>query len=251
MVFTSYFANIKNISGEKVSISQYLPKGLEMEQYLKLSPSVELLKSFKDRDISNKAFNSSFTQHLKSLDAQKIISHIEDKTLFCYEKPTEFCHRILVRKWLAKNCKLALEYKRNYKVAIVGSRRYKNQKEFNFVINKLLQGFREEQKISFVSGGAKGADGFAKEYALKNNIEITELLPEWEVYGKSAGFRRNSSIWENSDFGIAFWDGVSKGTRQSLDLAKTLHKILVIYDFTQKKFHIFNNERSEFSNLFC
>jgi len=70
-----------------------------------------------------------------------------------------------------------------------------------------------------VSGGAKGADTYAKEYAVKNNIPIVEFLPQYDKYGRSAPIMRNIQIVENCDFLIAFWNGVSRGTKFTIDYA--------------------------------
>jgi len=70
-----------------------------------------------------------------------------------------------------------------------------------------------------VSGGAKGADTYAKEYAVKNNITIVEYLPDYEQYGRKAPLMRNIQIVENCDFLIAFWNGVSRGTKFTIDYA--------------------------------
>ena len=42
----------------------------------------------------------------------------------------------------------------------------------------------------------------------------------WNVYGKSAGYRRNVEMGLYGDALIAFWDGFSKGTRLMIDIAK-------------------------------
>lgn len=63
-----------------------------------------------------------------------------------------------------------------------------------------------------VSGGAKGVDAYAAEYARKNGIKLTEFLPQYERYGRGAPIVRNRQIVEYADEVLAFWDGVSKGT---------------------------------------
>lgn len=42
-----------------------------------------------------------------------------------------------------------------------------------------------------ISGGARGVDRLAGEYSALRGIEFTEYLPEWDRYGKRAGFIRN------------------------------------------------------------
>ncbi len=72
---------------------------------------------------------------------------------------------------------------------------------------------------SIVSGGAIGADTFAKRYAMANSIPIVEFLPNYKKYGKSAPIMRNILIVENCDFLLAFWNGKSRGTKFTIDYA--------------------------------
>ena len=55
--------------------------------------------------------------------------------------------------------------------------------------------------------------------------------PDWDRYGKAAGIIRNKDIVENSNMVIAFWDGKSKGTASSIELAKKMDKNLKIVYF--------------------
>lgn len=75
-----------------------------------------------------------------------------------------------------------------------------------------------------ISGGARGADSFAKRYAFDNNIPIVEYLPKYHLYGRKAPILRNIQIVENCDYLIAFWDGRSPGTRFTLDYARRTGK---------------------------
>lgn len=72
-----------------------------------------------------------------------------------------------------------------------------------------------------VSGGARGVDSWAEEFAAERGIEVVSIKPEWKKYGKSAGFKRNKEIVANSDDVVAFWDGQSRGT---LDTVRKAHK---------------------------
>lgn len=73
---------------------------------------------------------------------------------------------------------------------------------------------------TIVSGGALGADTYAREYAIKNNIPIVEFLPDYKKHGRSAPIIRNIQIVENCDFLLAFWDGTSRGTKFTTDYAE-------------------------------
>ncbi|MDE5993459.1 MAG: DUF2493 domain-containing protein [Oscillospiraceae bacterium] len=90
------------------------------------------------------------------------------------------------------------------KVAVIGSR--------GLTIDN-LEKYLPPETTEIISGGAKGIDTCAKEYAIAHNIKLTEFLPEYEKYGKNAPLKRNITIIENADIVLAFWDGRSNGTR--------------------------------------
>lgn len=97
------------------------------------------------------------------------------------------------------------------KVAVIGSRGL-------FVNN--LEKYLPECTTEIVSGGAKGVDTSAKEYALSHNIKLTEFLPEYNKYGRAAPLKRNITIIEYSDVVIAFWNGKSHGTKYVIENCK-------------------------------
>lgn len=111
------------------------------------------------------------------------------------------------------------------KVAVIGSR--------GLTINELGK-YLPKEVTEIVSGGAKGIDTDAREYALSHGIKLTEFLPEYKKYGKAAPLKRNLSIIEYSDLVIAFWDGKSRGTKFVIDNCKRIGvKVLVITDLIQ------------------
>ncbi len=73
--------------------------------------------------------------------------------------------------------------------------------------------------FTIVSGGARGADTLAREYAEINGLKFIEFKARWDLYGKSAGFKRNKTMVDVSDICLFFWDGVSKGTKHAFDYA--------------------------------
>jgi hypothetical protein len=114
------------------------------------------------------------------------------------------------------------------KVAVIGSRNFNDYE----LLKNTLDTLNNIVKISYiVSGGAKGADKLGEKYADENNIEKLIYIPDWNKYGKSAGFRRNVDIIENADSVIAFWNGKSKGTQHSINLTKEKNKKLKIVYF--------------------
>jgi len=111
------------------------------------------------------------------------------------------------------------------KLAIVGSRNFSDYELFK---KSISDNYDINDIDCIISGGATGADSLGKRFATENNISLIEYLPEWDKYGKSAGFKRNELIWTQADEGIAFWDGVSKGTQHSFKLAEKLNKKIII-----------------------
>lgn len=99
------------------------------------------------------------------------------------------------------------------KVAVIGSRTFQDY--------PLLEAILDEEEITtIVSGGARGADTLAEQYAKAHNILFEVHRPDWNQYGKRAGFIRNKDIISSCDKVIAFWDGESKGTAHSIDIAQ-------------------------------
>ena len=101
------------------------------------------------------------------------------------------------------------------RIAIVGSRNIS-------VIDDIEKYISENDEI--VSGGAKGVDLCAAEYARKKGIKLTEFLPQYERYGKYAPIKRNKEIVDYADKIIAFWDGQSKGTLSVIKYAEKAGK---------------------------
>lgn len=77
------------------------------------------------------------------------------------------------------------------------------------------------REISVVlSGTARGADRLGERYASERGIAVERYPAQWDVYGKRAGYLRNQEMAERADALVAFWDGVSPGTRHMIDLAR-------------------------------
>lgn len=81
---------------------------------------------------------------------------------------------------------------------------------------------------AIVSGGAAGADSYAREFAQKHNLKLIEFLPEYDKYGRAAPRVRDRLIVDECDCVLAFWDGTSKGTKFTLDYAKEKGKPITI-----------------------
>ena len=94
------------------------------------------------------------------------------------------------------------------RVAVIGSR--------GLVVEN-LEDYLPNETTEIVSGGARGIDVCAREYAQRHGLKLTEYLPEYSKYGRSAPLKRNITIIENADLVLAFWDGTSRGTKYVID----------------------------------
>ena len=121
------------------------------------------------------------------------------------------------------------------KVAVVGSREFKDKEFVKRKLKYAAWNWSDEdgfQKNILVSGGAKGVDSWAEEWWREDhhgesNIQI--FKPNWDVHGNRAGAIRNQQIVDAADYIVAFWDGKSKGTKITIDMALKAGKPLDLY----------------------
>jgi|SRR6185295_11114798 len=121
------------------------------------------------------------------------------------------------------------------KVAVVGSRDFKHPDWVRAILNEYLPGM-----TFFISGGATGVDSIAEHWVDEYNEAIKSTSPEftikkvifeadWDKYGKRAGAIRNQIIVDEADIVLIFWNGISKGTKITMDLAIDSRKTTIIY----------------------
>ena len=103
-----------------------------------------------------------------------------------------------------------------FKVIVAGGRDFNNYEVLKARLDTILN---KKAEIVLVSGGARGADSLGERYALERNLPCKIFPGNWELHGKSAGYKRNAEMAEYADALVAFWDGKSKGTGHMIDLA--------------------------------
>lgn len=101
------------------------------------------------------------------------------------------------------------------KIAIVGSREPGN---INFA-QELEKRININNGDTIISGGAKGIDSLAAQYATTQGLALIEIRPDYARNGRGATFIRNREIVDNADMVVAFWNGTSKGTKYTIDYA--------------------------------
>jgi len=104
------------------------------------------------------------------------------------------------------------------RVAIVGSRGYSNLEAVRAYVRSL------PKDTVVVSGGAAGVDITAEITAKDCGLAVVVWPADWARYGRRAGLLRNIQVVENCDRVVAFWDGKSRGTAHSIDLARKAGK---------------------------
>lgn len=109
-------------------------------------------------------------------------------------------------------------------LAVVGSRGFEDEGLINDVLSSVCQEYNVGR---IVSGGATGPDTIGASYARAHDMPILIHRPDWST-GRHAGLVRNSQIVADSDVILAFWDGTSRGTKDSITKARKAGKKVII-----------------------
>ena len=114
MIYTSYFAKIKKLEQSHItpiSIALKSPDWYHGSEYKKLAPTWSILSEYKNCHDEERYRERYAREVLSRLDTAEILRDIseianflsDDVALICYEKPSDFCHRHLVARWLREN----------------------------------------------------------------------------------------------------------------------------------------------------
>ena len=229
----SYNKNYTMLNKEHPNVS-YNP-------YLKDGEYLNALADYKSKirlpfgDIVNLE-NSGFYMFSRENTYNEIINTLKsNKNLYVPDKDKEEFDKILERS------KKEMELKETFALLIAGSRTYNDYDEFCKVTDLMLSKIKKSYNIEIIQGGANGADKFAEIYANNHGYTCTLFKADWDNYGKSAGYRRNSEMhnyikqFEHRGC-LCFWDGFSKGTQHNFKLANDNNTPLRIYNYTNKEY---------------
>lgn len=106
----------------------------------------------------------------------------------------------------------------SHRVAIVGSRDYPYLGLVREFVNSL------PLHVEVVSGGARGVDRTAEFAARARGLSVRSIPADWNTHGRAAGFLRNTEIVAAADEVVAFWDGRSRGTFDTINKARAAGK---------------------------
>lgn len=106
------------------------------------------------------------------------------------------------------------------KIAVIGSR---SIEKFN------LDKFLPDGICEIISGGARGVDTLAAQYARERGIPLRVYSPDYRQHGKRAPIIRNRTIVDECDVLFAFWDGISPGTAYTVKYAHQKGKPIKLF----------------------
>lgn len=74
-----------------------------------------------------------------------------------------------------------------------------------------------------IHGGADGADSWGGAFAKQLGLSVVVFPAQWAKHGRGAGFKRNTEMLESGvNLVLAFWNGVSRGTADTLSKARRM-----------------------------
>lgn len=136
----------------------------------------------------------------------------------------------------------------DFYLLVVGSRTITDYNVVSGVIEYFLGDIPMTHHIHIVTGGAKGVDELAEQYAKECDYDVITFKldkKDWyktdprtgnRIYNRAAGYQRNRKMHEYiaqfpSRAVIALWDGESKGTLHSKRLAQEYNNQIRFIDY--------------------
>lgn len=133
-------------------------------------------------------------------------------------------------RWLDRNMFIRngnhteIEWSKRMRVIVCGGRNFNNDEWVNSNLDKL--GITE-----VATGGAKGVDRLAEQWAKSRKLRLTIFPALWDTYGRIAGQIRNKQMLDEfkPDAVVAFTTGCGPGTNGMIELSiKSGTKTIVI-----------------------
>ena len=120
------------------------------------------------------------------------------------------------------------------KIGVISSRArrgkvYENDTYVIECLKKLVALNKGDEKIEIISGGGKGPETFAMEFAEREGYEITKIPPRIKVLGARAFTERNRSIATECDILAVFWAGEDPNIPAALSDAVILEKQSMVF----------------------
>lgn len=122
------------------------------------------------------------------------------------------------------------------RIAISGSRNIVDKDWVYAQLDYILSECKNKH-VTIVSGGAKGVETLAKDWAKEKNLDFIEFKPYHLLDGKAKFepkyfFVRNRQLVDNADVVVALYSGVSSDTKAFMEYASRKGKQLVTIERT-------------------
>ena len=143
------------------------------------------------------------------------VTELRGKDLVCWCKP-KACHADVLMK-LANQANGKSNTIAVSKTAIVcGSRDWNDRTKVEVMMGRLqYEGYQ-----TIIEGEARGADTMARETALKLGMHVVAMPAKWQLYGKSAGMKRNQEMLDKKPDLVLAFDMGTPGTANMIAIAK-------------------------------
>jgi len=119
----------------------------------------------------------------------------------------------------------------SFKVIVAGGRKFNNYNLLKDKLDHYLSQKKENEEIVIISGTANGADKLGERYANEKGYQIIRFPANWDEFGKSAGYIRNTKMANIANACVVFWDGISPGSKHMIDIAKNKNLLLRVVNY--------------------
>lgn len=111
------------------------------------------------------------------------------------------------------------------KLLVAGSRNIRN-----IDLSKYIDGDID----LIITGGAKGIDEIAENYADEHRISKLVIYPQYDIFKRVAPLKRNEIMVDIADSVLVIWDGISKGSKHTIEYANKKGKELRVIMIDKK-----------------
>lgn len=132
------------------------------------------------------------------------------------------------------------------KIVVAGGRDFFDEEFMAEKLSELVEKGILGPEDELVCGMAKGADLTAKSLFEKEGLTVHERPADWKnldavpciikhnkygAYNALAGHNRNTTMGDEAELAIIFWDGKSTGTKNMIDYMRSLNKPIYIFNY--------------------
>jgi hypothetical protein len=86
-----------------------------------------------------------------------------------------------------------------FRILVCGGRDYSDAESLNATLDNIIANIKSMasgQSVRLIHGAARGADSLAAAWASSRGIAATAYPANWNLYGRSAGYVRNTQMLE-------------------------------------------------------